>query len=235
MRRIGMFRIVILQTIALIAILTAIGCSSLNPQKQAKTNEPTKQGSGEAAKSTIDPDLLPAEILAKRVVLYKLALQEGDLTPFMAKVEDVEKGNFPATVKQFSPLWWKTPWGKVSLKPLTANDLTAVENEVSALMATRLDKYEKENGWALFSVGYDPDLIRVYIANAHKNWIPEEREIYLKGKEPGCVQVWCGKINGEWKILAQITCMESTSRPEPPPSPSTPPAPPESATSAGQS
>jgi hypothetical protein len=234
-RRIGMHRSDILQTILLITFLAVAGCTSTNTQKPGKTAVPPKEGTGETAKSIVDPDLLPAENLAKRVVLYKLALQEGDLSPFTAKGADVEKGNFPAMVKQFNPKWWATPWGTTSLKPLPYNDMTLVETDVFPFMASRVDKYEKENGWALITVGYDPDLIRVYIANAHKNWIPEERDIYLKGKEPGCVQVWCGKINGEWKILAQISCMESTDRPVPPPSPAKPPAPPESATSAGQS
>jgi hypothetical protein len=234
MRRIGMFRFVVLQTIALIALLTAIGCTSPNARKPGKVEDPPKPAIGAAVKSTIDPELIPAENLAKRVALYKLALQEGDLSPFTAKAADVEKGNFPATVKKLNPSWWKIPWGTTSLKPLPYNDITVLENDVFPWMAPRLDSYDKENGWALFTIGYDPDLIRVYIANAHKNWIPEEREIYLKGKESDCVQVWCGKINGEWKILFQITCMETTDRPVPPISPRNPPAPPESATSTAQ-
>ena len=165
-----------------------------------------------AGKSTIDPDLLAAETLSKRVVLYKLAMQEGSLAPFTATVKDAANANFPAVTKQFLTSWWKMDWATTTLKPLPPNEITLLESAVFPTITIRVEQYDKPNGWVLLTLGYDPDQIRPYIAEAHKNWPQQQRDDYLIGQESDCSQVWCGKVNGEWKILAHITCMENMNR-----------------------
>jgi hypothetical protein len=228
-----MSRIISLLLFVFFAIFSSSGCTSNAPKPEKPGTTGQSQGEG-VAMSTIDPDLIPAETLAKRVVLYKLAMQEGDLAPFTVKPEDAAKGNYPAIVKQFNPAWWKIQWGTTSLKPLPYSEMTMLESTVFPLIASKMEQDEKASGWVLFTLGYDPNTLRQYIANAHKNWLPEERDIYLKGTEPDCLQVWGAKVNGEWKILAQITCLEDVARPTPPKSPDVPMPAPEPPTSTAQ-
>jgi hypothetical protein len=72
----------------------------------------------------------------------------------------------------------------------------------------------------MFTLGYDPEIIRVMIANAHSEWPFEERQIYLAGSLEGCVHVWCVRLAGEWKILAhKLPCGDEVDPPTPPEAP----------------
>lgn len=199
--------------IVLFAAIIGCGPRPVQTQSQNRNSEPS-QGQNAAASS--DDFLKPAENLAKRVSLYKIAWQEGDLTPFVARVEEVKDLNLPEAAKQFSEYWWRIDWTTTRLAPLPINELTALEPVTFPLITARLDEQDTQAGWCLYTLGYDPDAIRPYVADAHTNWTPEERELLLNGTEPGCLQVWLVRLGGEWKVLANITCISSIARPEPP-------------------
>jgi hypothetical protein len=220
----------IVAVLAMVAVMAMIGCNPKpetgNPpagQTGGSTSQTAGQTSGASRQNPDAEKYVGAERVAKRVVLYKLAAQEGDLAPFTARPEDVQAMNVPEIVKQFSPFWWSVEWPTTSLKPLPISELTLLETDVFPLIASRLDEADDTNGWCLFTFGYSSAEIRPIIADAHVDWSPEERDLYLKGTEPGCVQVWVGRVNDEWKILANITCTSDVTRPELPDSPGTQP------------
>jgi hypothetical protein len=195
------------------ALIAVSGCIKLKSFQPVSGHN---QQSQNVSQNQDDDYFKPAELLAKRAVLYKLCTQEGDLAPFTAKADEIKSMNIPEVARQFNTSWWSISWGKVSLKPLPISDLTKIEADTFPLIAARLDDSQKENDWCLYTLSYDPDAIKVYIANAHSNWIPEERDFYLKGREQDCLQVWCARINGEWRILANLTCIGSVTPPEKP-------------------
>jgi len=173
-----------------------------------KKEKPKNQEVGQA-----DDPLLVAENRAKRAVLYRLAHQEGDLAPYTATQKELQNSEVPEMAKKLNENWWTIDLSLAHLKPLDAASITAIEEKVFPLMAVR--KEQEGDGWALFTVGYDPRPISEAIAKAHKDWTREELEIYLQTSDDGCLQVWCAMVEGEWKIVANLPCDRSLA-PEPP-------------------
>jgi hypothetical protein len=222
-------RISILSLIIVVALLAvSAGCTPRSGQPATQGSQKAAGGNQQAAGGDA---LAPAEKLAKRVVLYKLGVQEGDLAPFTAKPEEAAPTALPAVAKQINQAWWKTPWGTTRLASLAISDMSMLEDPVFPLIAVRLDDSDSQKTWCLYTLGYNPDDIRPYIANAHANWRPEERDLYLNGTESGCCQVWCVKVSGEWRIAANLTCIASVT---PPTAPVPTKAPPGYSRSAGQ-
>lgn len=208
-------RIVFLSLI-LIFSLGFICCASCTKPAKQEPGKIQKQAQAPEPHPATDEYFAPAENLAKRLVLYKLAMQEGDVAPFTARPEEVKDIKIPEIPKQVNSMWWKVEWGTTRLAPLPISEITMLESVVFPLIAVRMDDLDKDTGWCMFTLGYDPDDIKPHIAESHSNWLPEERELYLKGYDDGCLQVWCVKINAEWKLLANISCSDETERPIPP-------------------
>ena len=187
-------------TIFAVSALILAGC----PAQETQTDVPD---SNTEQTSAIDETQFQAAInLAKRAVLYKLAYQEGDLAMFTARPETVEGMNVPEIPRQMNTHWWSIPWDTARLQPLPPTDMSELETVVNDLIAARIEEIDEENTWILITLGYDPDFIKVLIANAHTEWPPEEREPYLAGMLDSCLQVWCVQISGEWKVLAFLSC-----------------------------
>ena len=216
-------------SLSIIFAVILFGCTPKPPQTQPGThNPPTSAGGGEQVG---EPDFFtPAEKLAKRVALYVIAGQEGDLTPYTAKPEEIQNLNVPEVTRQINSAFWRMDWSTTRLKPLLMNEITALEQPVFPLIALRLDESDKENGWCLYALGYDPTIIQLYVAAAHTDWTQDRRDFYLQGVEQGCRQVWCVRIQGEWRILAEISCIDTIVRLTPP----VPTFPPPGSRSAGQ-
>jgi len=188
------------------------------PSRELPRQEPVEPREEPAATTLEHPEA--AEALAKRVVLYKLASQEGDLAPFTARPEALTDLAVPEIGKQLNEFWWTIDWSGTRLSPLPSTTITTLETEVFGQISPRLDESDDENGWILFTLGYDPSVIQLLIANEHTDWLPEQRELFLGGGvRMGCLQVWCVRISGEWKQLANMTCSPSVTPPTPPPPP----------------
>jgi hypothetical protein len=210
----------------LIAIVFALSGCPNNGAKAPNEGTATAQN-GQTADQSPPPgqnagtdQYLPAENLAKRVVVYKMAYQEGDLAPFTAGPSDLTDIEVPDIAKMLNQFWWDVNFDEASLAPLGSQAITQLERELSQYIAVRMDEADEQGGkWCLLSVGFDPEFFRYRVAEAHPEWTPEQREMMLSGTERGCAQVWCVHINGEWRILAHIDCPDETVRPTPPPSP----------------
>jgi len=192
-----------------IAIALGVAVLAGCPGKTPKPTPPKEEISPpeKAEPPTISEGFQATENLAKRAVLYKLAWQEGDLAPFTATWEEVRDMELPETPKKLVEGWWKIDWGTTRIAPIPLSEMTALEARAFPLMTATLVEKDEQRGWCMLKVSYDPDPIRQLIADAHTNWPPEEREMYLGGREENdCLQVWCVKIQATWKILAQHYC-----------------------------
>ncbi|MCX6645155.1 MAG: hypothetical protein NTY09_02180 [bacterium] len=200
----------------IIILLTLIGC---NPDKNAADNgQGTHSATGDTgatAESDADP-YQAAELLAERLILYKLAFQEGDIAPFTALQENIVDKGFPEIPVQLNKLWWQIDWEGAHIAPLPALQISSLETAVFPYMAARVDESDENAGWVLMTIGYDSSMIRLLIADAHTEWPPEVRESFLMSHERGCLHVWCGLINGEWKLIAHLPCSEDETSPTPP-------------------
>ena len=203
-------------TILVIALIAAALSTACDLDKKPPKKTETPSGGGQGGEEN---PYLVAEILAKRVVLYRLANQEGDLGVFTAMPDAVASFDVPVMAKQVNEIWWKIPWEGVRLAPLPSTEITALEPRVFPLIATSLVESDEKSGWALFSLGYDPTAIALIVADAHNEWTQEEREVFLGFRNEDCYQVWCVKVSGEWKILAHLPCQDNVSRPTPPEAP----------------
>jgi len=219
-------------SLSIIFAVILLGCAPKPPQTQqiqpGTRNPPTSAGGSEQVGGS--DFFTPAEKLAKRVVLYEVAGQEGDLTPYMAKPEEIQNLTVPEVTRQINSALWKMDWSTTRIRPLLMNEIDALEQPVFPLIAVRLDESDEENGWCLYTLGYDSTNIQRYVAAAHTDWTQDRRDFYLQGVEQGCRQVWCVRIQGEWKILAEISCLDTIVRPTPP----VPTSPPPGSRSAGQ-
>ncbi len=197
--------------LTILFIMTCLTASCDIPQK-SENEEPVV----EEETSSVSDQLLAAETLAKRLVLYKLAFQEGDLAPFTAMPEALEEIEIPDMAKLLNDMWWTIEWETARLAPLPSTEITGLETVVFPLIASNLEISGDDDEWLLFSLGYDPDVIRTVIANAHSNWQPEQREVYLNNYSDDCLQVWCVNISGEWKLVSHLPCQPDVSSPTPP-------------------
>lgn len=201
-----------------VLIMTFIaGCPSQDEISQ-QTEKPGDQpgASFQEIPDQIPDDYRAAETLAKRLVLYKLALQEGDLAPFTVLEDNIEEIPVPELARQINHLWWSYQWETTRLNPLPATEMSVLEGDVFPLISARIDEENVQDGWIRIVVGFDPYRLQEIVADAHDEWIPEEREIYMIVIEDGCFQVWCVKVNGEWKIAAHLNCTPDIIPPEPP-------------------
>jgi hypothetical protein len=201
----------LLYLLLLPAVLLFIGCPDSNRQEQPKAAPDEEEAN----------PYLPAETAAKRVALYRIAYQEGELAPFTAMTEALKGVQVPEVARSLNEMWWKVDWSGARLAPLESSRITALQPQAFPLIAARLEETNSEQGWCLYTLGFDADAIRVIVAEAHADWQPEERELYLAGTEPDCLQVWCVRLSGEWKILAHLPCPPSVSPPRFPESPET--------------
>jgi hypothetical protein len=188
---------------ALIIAILGISLAGCTPRDEGNEAPDETTAQNESAEET---QYEAAINLAKRAVLYILAYQEGDLAMFTARPETVEDMNVPEIPRQMNGLWWEIAWGTARLQPLPPTVMSDLQTVVNDLIAARVEEADEENNWVLITVGYDPDLIKTLIANAHTEWPPEEREVYLAGMLDSCMQVWCVYTGGEWKILAHLSC-----------------------------
>ncbi|HDS30562.1 MAG TPA: hypothetical protein ENN67_05900 [Firmicutes bacterium] len=206
-------------SICLLCVVPGIaGCPSGDSSGE-QTGQPDTQI---APDSSIPEQFRPAENLARRVVVYSRAYQEGDLAPFFAHPDDIADSDVPHIAKLLNRYWWDVDFDSASLSPLGTQALTELEREISKYLSVRLDESGENDNWVLFTVGFDPVYIRAKVVEAHPEWSEEQRALMLTGTERGCVQVWCGFINGEWKILSHLDCPDEISRPTPPQSPNVP-------------
>jgi len=199
--------------VVMILMLVSILVSCNQPAPPQDTGEGQPEQEIEAA---IPDQYQAARAIAKRAVLYKLARQEGDLAPFTAVPESIEGREFPNIALQLNTMWWSIELETARLASLDLTEITGLEADVFPLIACEVIEEDVEAGWVLFALGYDPDVICVLIANAHEEWLPEVREIFLSGMLGNCLQIWCGKVSGEWKLLAHLPCTEEVEGPEPP-------------------
>jgi len=181
--------------------------------------------SGDSAEASAPDPFQGAETLAKRAVVYKLAFQEGDLAAFTITPE--ETGNYTEITElsmalNFNEIWWEYEWEGMALEPLPSTVMARLETEVKPYISARIDASGENEEWVEYTLGYNPELVRLMIANAHTDWVPEERELFLGGSLPDCIQVWCVKVNGEWKLLTQVECMGDVTPPDAPPPPEIP-------------
>lgn len=164
----------------------------------------------------LNSDFRLAETLTKRVVLYKVAAQEGNLAPFTAHPDTLEGLDISPNGMRFNRIWWGIDFDDISIAPLGAQTMTELEPVIFPYIAVRIDDAADDGSWVLLTAGYDSIGIRFPIADAHTEWIAERREIYLTRQEPECVQVWCVQINGEWKILGHVDCPSAIDPPDSP-------------------
>ncbi len=188
-----------------------ISCSQVSD----KDSDESENG-GTNGQTSLETQVSGAELLSKRLVLYKIASQEGDLAPFIARPESISAMGLPELAILMNEFWWDFDWEGARLQPLPSTKITELETEVFPLIATSIIEVDEENGWVKYSVGFDPLVLKAYVARAHSEWIPEEREVYLGHLFEDCFQVWCTQINGEWKIISHFSCEDDMSRPIPP-------------------
>ncbi len=196
--------------------LFLLGC----PDGKAEWREPSQDSRSDGSESTDEteqpnPYEIP-EMLAKRVVLYRMAYQEGDLATFTAHPDSLEGLDIPAIARSLNGNWWNVDFGTAHFSPLPGQRITELELDFFQLIATRLDETGENEDWCLYTLGFDSDAVRLMIADAHDEWIPERRQVYLAGRERGCIQVWCVKTGIEWKVLAHLPCPSAIYEPDPP-------------------
>lgn len=189
-------------------------CTSQN--EGTRTGQGTSTGNGTSSEEPEQNPYQAAELLAKRLILYKLAFQEGDLAPSTALPETLEDRGFPEIPLQLNQLWWEIDWDGAHIAPLPALEITSLESEIFPYIAVRVDESDDEAGWVGLTLGYDASMIRFLIADAHSEWSIEMRESYMMTRERGCLHVWCGLVNGEWKLISHLPCFEDETSPSPP-------------------
>ena len=199
--------------ISVLVILCVNSC--VKPETQV-TSEEEEPGIAETTSEPEQEQFQTAAILARRLALYKEAVQEGDMAPFTVLPELLINSDVPRIAEDINELWWEMDWEGAHLAPLPPTEITALEAVIFPYIVARIDDFGDDNEWVLFTLGYDPDGLKYIIAEAHDEWIPEERDFYLGSRTKGCLQVWCGNFNGEWKIIAHIECLGDLSGPESP-------------------
>jgi len=160
-----------------------------------------------------------AEALAKRLVLYTLAVQENELASITAMPESYANVQVPELAKTLNEMWWSIDWPGAHLKPLEPAEITSLETTVFPLMTSAIEDKNDENGWVLIVLSFDSELIKRIVSQAHEEWEPDQQTLYLGSIMEDCMQVWCIKVKGEWKILAHFDCQPDVTapeRPEPP-------------------
>jgi len=169
--------------------------------------KPAPVPSGEPASRDRDesPYIAP-ETLAKRLVLYKSALQENELASVTALPDSFSNLEVPELASMLNETWWSIDWEGAHLNPLSPAEITSLEGDVFPLINTGIEDQDEDNGWVLLVLSFDADLLKQVIAQAHDEWMPEQHTVFQGTYSDDCMQVWCIKIQGEWKILAHFDC-----------------------------
>ena len=196
-----------------LALLVSIGCF---PSENTSDNgQETRETATEPVPEPEADPYQPAKLLAKRLVLYWFAYQERDVAPFTATPEALAGKDYPEVPLQINSLWW-TIAEDAHIAPLPALAMSSIEPEAFQYMVTEVVESDDDVGWVLLTVGYDASMIKLLISDAHEEWPMEVRESFLMRDDDGCLHVWCGLINGEWKLIAKLPCSPDEEAPTPP-------------------